>query len=81
MSEKIEHVAKAIYEGRNGAGCRAWGSLPKAHQQPYLDDARAAIAALRDHYKERRGDPRLYGQGFSDPYIGLIVALDTALSE
>lgn len=44
----IETVARAIYEGRNGAGCRAWGTLPKAHQIPYIADAHVAIAALAE---------------------------------
>lgn len=29
MSEMIERVAREIYEGRNGRGCKAWGHLPK----------------------------------------------------
>ena len=47
-SEIIERVARAIYEGRNGPGCRAWGSQPASHQEPYLKDARAAIEAMRE---------------------------------
>lgn len=46
--EMIERVAKAIYESRNGAGCRAWGTLPGAHKAPYLDDARAALSSIRE---------------------------------
>lgn len=45
---KVEEVARAIYEGRNGHGCKAWSRLPKAHQEPYLSDARAAIKAMRE---------------------------------
>lgn len=45
---KIEEVAKAIYEGRNGHGCKAWSRLPKDHQKPYLFDAHAAIKAMRE---------------------------------
>lgn len=48
MSEMVERVAKAIYEGRNGAGCKPWGRLPSGHKQPYLGDARAAIEAMRN---------------------------------
>lgn len=44
----VERVARAIYEKCNGAGCRAWGSLPKSHQEPYLSDARAAIGEMRE---------------------------------
>lgn len=44
----VERVAQAIYEKRNGAGCYPWSLRTKAHKQPYFDDARAAIAALRE---------------------------------
>ena len=44
----IERVARAIYEGRNGAGCRAWGAQTISHQEPYLKDATVAIKALRE---------------------------------
>lgn len=44
----VETVARAIYEGRNGAGCRPWSRLPRSHREPYLGDARAAILALRE---------------------------------
>lgn len=44
----IEKVARAIYEARNGRGCKSWQRLPKSHREPYLSDARAAIAAMRD---------------------------------
>jgi hypothetical protein len=42
---KEEAVAKAIYEGRNGAACKFWKLITEAHKAPYLADARAAIAA------------------------------------
>lgn len=44
---KIEEVARAIYEKRNGHGCKAWGHQPSSHKAPYLSDARAAIEAMR----------------------------------
>ena len=44
----IERVARAIYEGRNGPGCKAWGSLTKAHQSPYIADAHVAIYEMAD---------------------------------
>jgi hypothetical protein len=47
MSNLIERAARAIYEARNGAGCRAWASQPKSHREPYLNDARAALSAFR----------------------------------
>ena len=43
----IERVAMAIYEKRNGAGCRPWSRQPSAYKAPYLDDARAAIEEMR----------------------------------
>lgn len=42
----IEAIAKAIYESRNGKGCKAWAHLPKAHQEPYRADARAAVEVM-----------------------------------
>lgn len=48
MSEMVERVARAIYDGRNGRGARAWASLPRSHQSPYFLDARAAIEAMRE---------------------------------
>lgn len=44
---KLEEVARAIYEGRNGQGAKPWARLPDAHKSPYLADVRAAAAALR----------------------------------
>lgn len=52
MYGMIERVARAIYEGRNGAGCRAWGSLPTSHRDPYLKDARVALEATREPTEE-----------------------------
>lgn len=40
--DMIERAAKAIYESRNGAGCKPWSIQTKAHKEPYLADARAA---------------------------------------
>lgn len=48
MSSKVEEVARAIYEDRNGHGCKPWGRLTKSHRFPYLADARAAIKAMRE---------------------------------
>lgn len=45
---KVEDVARAIYEGRNGAGCKAWSRLPKAHREPYILDALNAVHAMRE---------------------------------
>lgn len=44
----VEKVARAIYEKRNGHGCKPWTHLPKAHQEPYRSDARAAIESIPD---------------------------------
>ena len=45
--ELVERLASAIYEARNGHGCRAWNSLPNSHKEPYRLDGRASLAALR----------------------------------
>lgn len=46
MSEMIERCAKAIYEKRNGSGCKPWSLQTKTHKAPYLDDAKAAVTEL-----------------------------------
>ena len=45
---KVEEVARAIYEARNGPRCNPWSWQPKSHQEPYLADAKAAIKAMRE---------------------------------
>lgn len=58
----IEKVARAIYEGRNGTGAKAWGALPNSHRDPYRADARAAIAAMREP-----SERMVYvGEGYAD---------------
>lgn len=47
MTSKVEEVARAIYEGRNGHGCKAWSRLPKAHRDPYILDALNAVHEMR----------------------------------
>jgi hypothetical protein len=64
-AELVEQVARSIYESRNGHGCKPWVHQPKAHQQPYLTDATAAIAAVREalaplHDKVRQGLDELW---------------------
>lgn len=44
----VEKVARAIYMGRNGHGCKPWGSQTDAHKAPYLTDAKNAMGAARD---------------------------------
>lgn len=51
MTDMVEPVARAIYEGRNGKGCTVWAHLPKSYQEPYLKDAIAAIKAIREPTK------------------------------
>jgi hypothetical protein len=46
-----EIVAKAIYESRNGRGCRRWSLLLNSHKEPYLADAKAAIDAYHDYIR------------------------------
>ena len=41
----VEKMAKAIYERRNGYGCKAWSHQPASHREPYLADARSAMQA------------------------------------
>ncbi len=41
-SKEVTNAAKAIYESRNGAGCRPWSHLPAIAKAAYLDDADAA---------------------------------------
>lgn len=41
-----EQIAKAIYEGRNGKGCKPWAHQTKEHRAPYLADARHALEAM-----------------------------------
>ncbi len=48
MSEMIERAARAIYESRNGRGAMPWTQMDKNHMQPYLEDARVAIKAMRE---------------------------------
>lgn len=89
MSEiAIERVARAIYEKRNGRGCKPWGNQPAAHKEPYLSDARAAIAAIREptdamlyagmHQPFPLEAPRLSSEDCSETWVAMI---DTALSE
>ena len=78
MSELIGRMARAIFEADYPGGEvdeYRWARSEDA----YLDQARAALQAQRDHYIELRGDARLYGHGFSDPYAGIIHHLDEAL--
>lgn len=47
--DMVEVAARAIYEGRNGKGCKPWSLQTKAHKDPYILDATAALtAALGD---------------------------------
>lgn len=47
MGEK-EAIARAIYEWRNGHGCKPWALLTKAHKEPYLGDAEAALRIITE---------------------------------
>lgn len=48
MSDMVEKVARAIYEKRNGRGCRPWPLQANWHKEPYLQDAETALRALRE---------------------------------
>lgn len=47
MTTMIERVARAIYEGRNGYGCKPWSRLTNAHREPYELDALNALHEIR----------------------------------
>lgn len=53
--ELTNTVAKAIYEKRNGRGCKPWSFQTMSHKQPYLDDAEAAISIILDHRRAGMG--------------------------
>lgn len=42
-NDMVERVAKAIYEARNGRGCKPFAHQPQSHRDPYRADARAAL--------------------------------------
>lgn len=44
----LEKMARAIYEGRNGPGCKPWAHIEAGHRKPYLTDALAALKAIRE---------------------------------
>lgn len=44
----LSKIAKAIYESRNGPGCKPWSQITSAHQAPYLMDAEAVHKVVRD---------------------------------
>ncbi len=76
-----EAVARAIYESRNGPGCKPWARLPTAHKVPYLIDADAALAAVRAALREpsaemvvaptKRVGTALYERGEETMYHGV----------
>lgn len=78
---KIEQIAKAIYERRNGARCHPWSKQPNSHQEPYLMDAEAALEAMREPTMA------MEDSGFDvyrvSGYVGEIyrVMIDAALNE
>lgn len=45
--ELVEVMARAIYEKRNGHGCTPWSIRNRAHKDPYICDATAALSAIR----------------------------------
>lgn len=54
----VEEIARAIYERRNGHGCKPWSLLTKAHKEPYLGDAEAAHALFAPILAESRNATR-----------------------
>lgn len=63
MTGEKDAIARAIYERRNGHGCKPWSLLPKAHKEPYLGDAEAAQALFATILAERE---RLQNQVYSE---------------
>lgn len=57
-SDYISAAAKAIYEGRNGRGCRPWSRIEAAHKQPYREDAVVAITAYEASKRAREEESR-----------------------
>lgn len=79
MTTMVELGAREIYEKRNGVGARAWKSLPKAHQEPYRDDMRAAIYAMREPTEAMIG---AMPHGHRGEFLAnWTAALDAAISE
>lgn len=64
---KLDQIARAIYERRNGHGCKPWSKLTKSHQVPYLGDARAAVEAMREPTEAQVQDARKHHEG--EPYL------------
>lgn len=77
---KIEEVARAIYEGRNGTGCKAWSRLPKAHREPYILDALNAVHAMREPTASMIEAMDEHA-GTIAPQYAYEAAIDAALSE
>lgn len=88
---KLEEIARAIYEKRNGKGCYPWSLRTKSHRDPYLSDARAAIEAMKKHDEPLREAAKasmdylivLYNSGDIEGQRSgeIISTLDAALSE
>lgn len=67
MSESmVERVARAIYEKRNGHGCKPWSRQPATHREPYMLDARAALSAVLDP------SPDMIEAGFGRVLVGVL---------
>lgn len=78
----IERAAKAIYESRNGSGCKPWARLTKAHRDAYLVDARAAIGSLEPTQTMIEAAPGRTGQGAEGSmYAGIFRAMINAALE
>lgn len=75
---KREEVAKAIYEGRNGRGAVPFRHQPRAHQEPYLADAKTAIEALREFNAAAERDGKANRERLLDEldHLGVLSGLD-----
>lgn len=43
-----EKIARAIYEARDGSGCKSWSLLTRAHRLPYIMDGQSALRAIEE---------------------------------
>lgn len=76
-----ERIARAIYEGRNGHGCKPWSHQPKAHKYPYLMDALVALKAMRTPTFNMVEAPALMGFGPDEADDIWTSMIDAAIQE
>lgn len=78
----IEAMARAVYEARNGYGCKAWARLPELYHAPYKHDATAALTALCALHPGVRA--LIAGEAVAVPRLlldGLVSEAESAINE